>query len=284
MQQCLIPPDILKAPNVSTVPQYSPFRYPGGKTWLYPFAKNWLTEYPDRILIEPFAGGGYVSLVAAIEGLVEKVIMVELDENVASVWKTILGKDTDWLINNILKIDLTHESVDAVISNTARSTRDRGFATLLTNRIVRGGILAPGSGRIKNGENGKGIKSRWYPETLVKRINKIASVKDRITFIEGDGLKIINDYKKSKEAIFFVDPPYPKAGRRLYTHFEMDHYNLVKKVINVKGNFLLTYEDSKKIRTLAEKFKLKHESILMSTTHHRKKFELLLSKDVSWVR
>lgn len=34
------------------------------------------------------------------------------------------------------------------------------FCTILKNRIFHGGILAKGSGMIKNGENGKGIASR----------------------------------------------------------------------------------------------------------------------------
>jgi len=38
------------------------------------------------------------------------------------------------------------------------------------NRVNRGGILAPGAGMIKQGEKGKGLKSRWYPETLKRRI------------------------------------------------------------------------------------------------------------------
>lgn len=45
--------------NVAAVPQRSPFRYPGGKTWLVPYARTWLSNlYPKpAVLIEPFAGG-----------------------------------------------------------------------------------------------------------------------------------------------------------------------------------------------------------------------------------
>jgi hypothetical protein len=31
-----------KVVNVSTVPHRSPFRYPGGKTWLVPRVRDWL--------------------------------------------------------------------------------------------------------------------------------------------------------------------------------------------------------------------------------------------------
>ncbi len=51
--------------NVASVPQRSPFRYPGGKTWLIPTVRKWLQQNTKAgLLIEPFAGGGIVSLTA----------------------------------------------------------------------------------------------------------------------------------------------------------------------------------------------------------------------------
>jgi len=50
--------------NVASIPQRSPFRYPGGKTWFVPYLRSWLrakSKTPKRF-IEPFAGGGIVSL------------------------------------------------------------------------------------------------------------------------------------------------------------------------------------------------------------------------------
>ena len=41
-------------------------------------------------------------------------------------------------------------------------------------------ILAPGSAPLKDGENGKGILSRWYPDTLKKRILDIDTTRERI--------------------------------------------------------------------------------------------------------
>ena len=42
--------------NVASVPQRSPFRYPGGKTWLIPTVRDWLRQDNNKKnLIEPFA-------------------------------------------------------------------------------------------------------------------------------------------------------------------------------------------------------------------------------------
>jgi DNA adenine methylase len=43
---------------------------------------------------------------------------------------------------------------------------------------------------LKYGENGNGILSRWYPETLSKRIQDLLAIRDRITFIGGDGIEV----------------------------------------------------------------------------------------------
>ena len=42
---------------------FSPFRYPGGKTWLTPFIIRWLSPKVGCI-VEPFTGGGNVSIAA----------------------------------------------------------------------------------------------------------------------------------------------------------------------------------------------------------------------------
>ena len=79
--------------NVASVPQRSPFRYPGGKTWLVPYIRLWLKTRFRVIeeLIEHFAGGGIVGLTAAFEGLAKKVTLIEIDPDVAAVWGTILS-------------------------------------------------------------------------------------------------------------------------------------------------------------------------------------------------
>jgi len=57
-------------------------------------------------LIEPFAGGGMVSLTSAAEDIVDHVTMVEIDEDVAAVWQTILdGEHWVWLNHEIETFD-----------------------------------------------------------------------------------------------------------------------------------------------------------------------------------
>jgi len=271
------------APNVASVPQYSPLRYPGGKTWLYPFAKKWLLNRRDHILIELFAGGASVGLAAAIEGWVKEVILVEKDEYVASLWQTIINDDAEWLANKIIKFDFTEENIDKALAERNESVRDKAFALILNNRISRGGILAHGAGRIKHGENGKGLKSRWYPKTLQQRILRIAQYKERLRIIPEDAFAIIDEYIEKGNALFFIDPPYTIAGRRLYNYSEIDHELLFSIMKNSKGDFLMTYDDTEEIENYATKYGFEFEKVLMKTTHHIKKHELLISPDLSWL-
>lgn len=274
--------------NVASVPHRSPFRYPGGKTWLVPRIRQWLRAQHERpsLLVEPFAGGGTVALTAACEGLTERVVMVERDPDVASVWQTILSADNAWLRARILGFSLTAESVAQTLEIPAISTRDRAFQTILRNRVNHGGILAPGSGKLKIGENGKGMASRWYPQTLASRIQTLASVADRITFIEGDGLAIMDDYRDRRDVVFFIDPPYTaegkRAGARLYTFSELDHDDLFRRTSMLRGDFLMTYDNAESVKELARKYGFATLAIPMKNTHHAKMSELLLGRNLRW--
>lgn len=108
--------------NVASVPQRSPFRYPGGKTWFVPTFRNWVASLKEkpRILIDPFAGGGIISLTALFENLVDEVIMVELDEEVAAVWETILNGETEWLAHRILTFTMTRENIEEELQKNAK--------------------------------------------------------------------------------------------------------------------------------------------------------------------
>src|ERR1043166_5346535 len=125
------------AVNVASVPQRSPFRYPGGKTWLVPYIRDWLRSKspgPAR-LIEPFAGGAIVSLTAAFEGLARHVIFAELDESVAAVWRVVLNGHAEWLAKQILHFDLTLENVAAVLKEEPADLPARAFQTVIRNRV-----------------------------------------------------------------------------------------------------------------------------------------------------
>jgi DNA adenine methylase len=239
------------------------------------------------ILIEPFAGGGIISLTAAFEQLADSVVMVELDDQIAAVWQTILAGDTQWLAKRILNFDLSPESAKAEFAKSPKSQAERAFQTILKNRTAHGGILADGAGVLKHGENGKGIHSRWYPQTIARRISNIELVARRIEFIHGDAFEVMTKYRKDKDAVFFIDPPYTaggkSAGSRLYTHSVVDHERLFSICENLKGDFLMTYDNAEEVLTLAKRHGFETKAVSMKNTHHAEMDELLIGRDLSWV-
>ncbi|MBI5877248.1 MAG: DNA adenine methylase [Chloroflexi bacterium] len=290
MTQLHLLEDVESVVNVASVPHRSPFRYPGGKTWLIPSIRHWLSCLPrPRNFVEPFAGGAIVGLTVAFENLADRVVLVELDDQVAAVWQTIIETDGGpaWLADQIGKFELTAENVASLLSSSPRTTRAKAFRTIVQNRVSHGGILATGAGLLKNGENGKGLGSRWYPETLRHRILNIANVRKCIRFIHGDAFEVLKTYSDRTDTVFFVDPPYTaskkRAGTRLYRHHQIDHERLFDKLERVQGDFLMTYDDSEEVRALAVKHRFETCLIAMSNTHNTKMKELLIGRNLGWV-
>lgn len=275
--------------NVAQVPQRTLFRYPGGKTWFVPYARRWLLWARPARLVEPFAGGGIVGLTAAFEGLADEVILVERDEDVAAVWHaTLHAQDAEALACRIEAFALTPQAVDDELSADARSTVQRAFHTILRNRVNRGGILAPGAGRIKAGEGGRGMASRWYPATLARRLRAIAALpQGRLRFIEGDALEVMKTFADDASSAFFVDPPYTaggkNAGNRLYRHHALDHAALFAACAAVKGDVAMTYDDAEEVRALARRYGLTAATVPMKSTHHARQRELVVGKNLGWL-
>jgi DNA adenine methylase len=272
-----------KLVNVASVAQRSPFRYPGGKTWLVPDVKAWLrNRRRPTTFVEIFAGGGIVGLTVAFDRLADRIVLIELDPEVASVWHTMLSDENEWLAKRILQFQMSPEAVASSLERKSNSLRDLAFATILRNRINHGGILAAGSGVLKYGENGRGLSSRWYPETLARRIRAIGQIRENIEFIQGDGLEYMREFSADQGSTFFIDPPYTaggkKAGKRLYTYSVVDHERLFELSSTLRGDFLMTYDEAPEIRAFASNFGFAVDEVEMKNKHHTRMHELLVSK------
>jgi DNA adenine methylase len=279
----------LKGANVSSVPQRSPFRYPGGKTWLVPQVRAWLGSRPEppHLLVEPFAGGGSVSLAAVAEGLAQAALLVELDPQVSAVWRVACGGGAEALAERITSFQMGPEEVAHVLESPAHSDLDRAFQAILRNRVNRGGVMAPGAGLLKEGERGRGLHSRWYPETLARRLRAIGEMEGRLDAREGDGLEAVASHAQDEGCAFFIDPPYTapsgkRAGRRLYAHSDVDHERVFSLAASVRGDVLLTYDDNPRVRGLAEAHGFQVRTVAMRNTHHAHLEELLIGRDLSW--
>ena len=269
--------------NVATVPQRSPLRYPGGKTWLIPHIREWLKDTRPEILIEPFAGGAIVSLTAVMEDLADAAVMVEIDRDVAAFWRSALESGAtlqEW----IGQFHPTLERLRKIEQSPPENVIEHGFRTLVLNRTRRGGVLARGASFTKSGESGKGLLSRWYPETLVNRLADIQAYSVRLSFVEGDGMKLLPILLRGwgRDAAVFIDPPYTAAGgkmagSRLYEHSNVDHAALFEMLADNKSNFLMTYDAAPEIVDLVHKHRFCAAALAMKNGHHNRLIELVIT-------
>lgn len=280
-----LPVSPIPAVNVATVPQRSPLRYPGGKTWLIPHIRRWFEEMgdPAPVLVEPFAGGAIVSLTAVMEGLARRCVMAEIDPDVAAFWRAALESPSE-LAERVRRFAPTHDRVAALAARDARATMERAFRTLVLNRTRRGGILANGASVSRSGENGKGILSRWYPETICRRLKSIEEHAGNIQFHEADGLEILSKTLDDLGggAVAFVDPPYSaggkRAGTRLYNYCDIDHARLFEILADHGSDFLMTYDLAPEIEFLVRRHGFHAVQVLMKNTHHNRVAEVVITR------
>lgn len=278
----------IPAVNVASVPQRSPLRYPGGKTWLIPHVRAWLAPMQPRprTLIEPFCGGGIVALTAVCEDLVEQCFMAELDHDVAAFWHAALRHNAE-LSHLVSEFEPTRESVSALADQAPRGLLEHGFRTLVLNRTRRGGILAPGAALTKSGENNKGLASRWYPDTIIHRLRNIEAHAPQINFCEADGLDLLEVIAEVPGTVAFIDPPYTaggkRAGRRLYSHSQIDHRRLFKILAQTPVDFLMTYDRSREIAELIAEYGFHAVEVVMKNTHHAHISELVITRRAVFV-
>ena len=239
-------------------------------------------EQQPRLLVEPFCGGAIVSLTGVMEGLVERCLIAELDRDVAAFWHAALLHGNE-MRRRVRAFEVTREAITALAREQPTDVVGHGFRTLVLNRTRRGGILAPGASFSRVGENGKGIASRWYPETINARLQKISDWADRIAFCETDGMKLLETLGGLEEAAVFVDPPYTaggkRAGKRLYSNHEVDHSRVFRMLADSNANFLMTYDRAPEIVDLINDHSFSAVEVTMKNTHHARLPELVITRE-----
>ena len=271
-----------RAVNVASVPQRSPLRYPGGKTWLVPEIRKYLAglDFRPEVFIEPFAGGGIASLTAVMDCYADRAVLCERDADISNLWQCMLD-NAEELARRVEGFVATPENVSTVFADAGVSGMESAFRTLLRNRVSRGGIMAKGASVMKQGENGNGISSRWYADTLAARIRAIGNYAEQFDFFQGDGVSLVELCKDNGAAAFFIDPPYTaagkRAGRRLYTYNEIDHEDLFERMSRVRGVFMMTYDESPDVIGMARRKGFHLAKVPMKNTHHAVMYELLIT-------
>jgi DNA adenine methylase len=237
---------------------YSPLRYPGGKTSLYDFLKKTITanNIVDGIYVEAFAGGAGAALKLLMLEDVYEIHLNDKDEMVYKFWYAILNHTQEFIqmirdceLNmkewNYRKQILQDENLRQRLSDL-----EIGFTTFYLNRCNRSGIIKAGAigGNEQNGE--WKMDARFNKSDLIDKIQKIAYYKDRIKIYNKDAvvfLKLIEkNIDEKQNLLLYLDPPYVEQGEGLYNVFykKIDHITLSKFLQKQSiSNWIVSYDD-----------------------------------------
>lgn len=250
----------VKALKTSLKKQVSPLRYPGGKSKLIDYLSTKFSARKIKTFIEPFAGSASVGLSLLTSGLVDKLVLNDLDKGIYGLYKTIL-ENPDFLIDRINNVTPDHDLYfnfrnDIKTGYIGLNENESGWRFLVVNRLAYSGIVKANPLGGKNGELKK-LLSRWSKDELIKKIKLIHAHANKIEILNMDALEVIEDFYWNDKTTIFVDPPYFLKGEALYNHayINKDHIELQNLLDSLYmgcpgADIVLTYDDHEYIKTM----------------------------------
>jgi DNA adenine methylase len=230
----------------------SPFRYPGGKAKLSKFIALFVATngLEGCTLVEPFCGGAGGTLPLLSAGVINKLILNDLNPGVYSFWMS-LTRNTDALLKMIESEPVTIDAwkhwrnVYNSESTSEYTMLEKGFATFFLNRTNRSGMLHAGPiGGQKQTNDDYKLDCRFTKKTLIKRIENIAKLSNKIVVSQHDACNSIKNL--SSDCLVYADPPYVKEGRNIYSNYcfsDEDHLRFSLQLKRSKAHWLLSYDD-----------------------------------------
>lgn len=269
---------------------YSPLRYPGGKTKIAPLIKVMIKKSTRPLVyVEPFVGGGGVALDLLINGDVESIVINDYDKSIYSFWRAVLtspNKFIDLIFKTPITIEEWEKQRQIYLTRNNKYSLELGFATFYLNRTNHSGIIKAGpiGGIEQNGEYK--INARYNKYDLVKKIRLISKYKNKIrlynkeirTFID----KVLPKYQNH---FIYFDPPYYKKGKDLYKNFfiDKDHIELSEKIKNISDYWIVTYDNEERIKEIYEDYQIRTYLINHSAANSGKSEEIIfLSNNSLW--
>jgi DNA adenine methylase len=228
----------------------SPLRYPGGKASLAGFFSDLIASIgiDHARYVEPYAGGAGAGIALLREGLVDHLVINDIDPAVHAFWTSAVHDNRRFVrrVNKIpLTIDEWRRQRTIYQGGDASDPLRLGLAFFYLNRTNRSGILNAG---VIGGQKQQGnylIDARFNRTTLTERLTAIGDLADQITVSDLDGRSVIQAYADDASTFMYIDPPYVHAGSQLYLNaFDgRDHQALAAVVTSIpKAHWLVTYD------------------------------------------
>jgi DNA adenine methylase len=228
----------------------SPLAWPGGKGRV---ADALLPQLESQnpyasTFIEPFAGGAAIAIQVAYKmPRIQRIVINDADPAVAAFWQCVvdqsLRKD---LVSIIQNTNLTQSLINICKVNiNSSSLMTRAYALFIRNRTSFSGNITGGTK--------SNIHSRFNIPDLVSRIEGVGKLlESKNTVVTSTDFEQVMAQFDTLDAISYLDPPYYEKGKLFYRNAfkHDDHVRLANTLQNVKGAWILSYDDHPEIRKL----------------------------------
>lgn len=229
---------------------YTPIRYPGGKSKIYPIVDAIIeaNDLSSCTYAEAFCGGAGLAVKLLLKNRVSHILLNDLDPAVYSMWDAIIHHSSElcrFLMEVKLSVDEWSRQRERLLTADAPSLA-LGKAALYLNRTNRSGILGarPIGGLEQTGKYN--IGARFNRVGLCRKVQAIAARADDILLYNEDVTDFIEGVLTLEKGPLLVnfDPPYVEKGPGLYTNsFLMeDHLFLAKKIASCNFPWIVTYD------------------------------------------
>lgn len=229
---------------------YTPIRYPGGKSKIYPIVDAIIeaNDLSSCTYAEAFCGGAGLAVKLLLKNRVSHILLNDLDPAVYSMWDAIIHHSSElcrFLMEVKLSVDEWSKQRERLLTADAPSLA-LGKAALYLNRTNRSGILGarPIGGLEQTGKYN--IGARFNRVGLCRKVQAIAARADDILLYNEDVTDFIESVLTLEKSPLLVnfDPPYVEKGPELYTNSFLveDHLSLAKKIASCNFPWIVTYD------------------------------------------
>lgn len=240
----------------------SPLRYPGGKSRVIDQIFRYLDPVRLETFVELFAGGASLGLSLLEAGKIGRLVLNDLDPLVYNFWAVVLER-TDELLAMLQGPLPTMRDYCAAKERVKKSSAPKtdcvklAYDFLLLNRLNYGGIITANPICGKGGTD-EGLRQRWDPKTLSRRVKAIHRLRANIQLTHEDVRTLLLDNAGwlPASSTIFVDPPYTAAGKRLYRETFADGHKELAEILNLffcswpGPDIIITYDDCPLVRDL----------------------------------
>lgn len=230
---------------------YTPIRYPGGKSKIYPLVDSIIDEsgLGGCTYAEAYCGGAGLAMKLLLLGRVSRVILNDVDPAVYSIWDAIVNHPDElceFIEGAELGIPEWKAQREVYLSSNAPSL-ELGKAAFYLNRTNRSGILRGGpiGGMAQSGKYG--LDARFGKAALCKKVRAIAARSSDIALHNLDACDFIDTVLVGGDNVFAnFDPPYVDKGPGLYenSYTEADHRSVAEKIRSCEFPWMVTYDNS----------------------------------------